>query len=122
MAVAALVTIALAGVFSYLYVCQWASPLLPARQVGELAIVTGKVESIAREAYTVKIALRILSVERGSPRFQVGDALPITFSGIGSVSSWRAWSLKENDVIRCQIRWVEGAYWEATDDAWSYAR
>jgi len=120
--VAALVAIALAGVFSYLYVSKWLFPMLPARRVGELATVVGRVESVTQEPYTIKIVLRVLSVERRSPRFQVGDAIAITFSGIGAVSSWRASSLKESDVVRCEIRWVEDAYWEATDDGWNYSR
>ena len=118
--VVALAATIFAGALSYLYVYEWSSTNAPKRAVGELAVVVGRVESITREAYAVKIALKILSEERGSPRFQVGDVVGITFSGIGAVSGWRSWSLKEGDVIRCQIRWVEGAYWEAYDDGWSY--
>lgn len=119
---AILVAMILVGTFSYLYmyVYKWSSPMVPERQVGETAVVTGRVESIEREAYCIKIILKILSEERGSPRFQEGNAIGITFSGIGEVPKWRAYSLKEGDVIRCELRWVEGSYWEAFDDGWSY--
>lgn len=116
-----LVAMILVGASSYLYIYKWSSPMVPERQVGETAVVTGRVESIEREAYCIKIILKILSEERGSPRFQVGNAIGITFSGIGEVPKWRAYSLREDDVIRCEIRWVEGSYWEAFDDGWSYA-
>lgn len=116
-----LVAIALVATFSYLYVYKWSFPMAPERRVGELAVVVGRVESVTREAYTVKITLKVLSEEKGSPRFQLGDAMGITFSGIGEVSNWRAYSLKKGDVIRCEIRWVEDTYWEAFDDGWSYA-
>jgi len=120
LAAVALAATIFVGALSYLYVYEWSSPRAPRRAVGDLAIVVGKVESITREAYAVEIALKILSEEKRSPRFQVGDVIAITFSGIGAVSSWRSWSLKEGDVIRCQIRWVEGAYWEAYDTDWEY--
>jgi len=116
-----LVAIAVIVTFSYLYICKWSPSTMPERKVGESGIVVGKVESVERGPYRIKVTLRTLSAEIRSPRFQVGDVIEITIAGIGELSSWRAYSLKEGDVIRCQIRWVEDVFWECFDDEWNYA-
>jgi hypothetical protein len=73
--------------------------------------------SVSQEAYAVKIALK---VREATSMFKVGEVVDVTFSGIGEVSTWRAYALKSGDVLRVTVRFVENSYWEALDSDWNY--
>lgn len=92
------------------------APRLPVRPVGQAVDVKGQVMSVSQEAYAVKIALK---VREATSMFKVGEVVDVTFSGIGEVSTWRAYALKSGDVIRVTVRFVENSYWEALDSDWN---
>jgi exosome complex RNA-binding protein Csl4 len=91
-------------------------PSLPPRPVGTPVELVGEVTSVSKEAYAVRIVLKI---HEASPTFNAGD-VEVTFTGIGDVSKWRAYGLKPGDIIRVTVRFVENSYWEALDSEWNY--
>lgn len=93
------------------------APGLPVRPVGQAVDVEGQVLSVSKEAYAVKMAL---SVKQANSTFKVGQVVEVTFSGIGRVSTWRAYGLEAGHTIRVTVRFVENSYWEALDSDWNY--
>jgi len=93
------------------------APEAPRRPVGQAVDLIGEVVSVSKQAYAVKI---VLKVQEANSTFHVGESVEVTFSGIGEVSMWRAYGLKPGDIIRVTIRFVENSYWEAFDSDWSY--
>jgi hypothetical protein len=88
------------------------------RPVGQIVEVTAEVASVSKESYAVKT---VLVVVKANSVFKPGDIVEVTFTGIGGVSTWRAYQLKSGDLIRMIIRYVENSYWEARDTDWSMA-
>jgi hypothetical protein len=93
------------------------APETPPRLVGQPVDLIGEVTSVFRQAYAAKI---ILKLREENSMFHVGESVEVTFSGIGEVSTWRAYGLKPGDIIRVTVRFVENSYWEAFDSDWNY--
>jgi len=106
-------SIALAFVVSRYMIVQ-----LPPRKVFGGAEVTGRVSNVTIGAYDIRVRLVILS--SNSSELKAGDPFLVRMTGIGPVDGWRCKSLKTNDVIRVRARFVENAFWEASDADWDF--
>ena len=86
------------------------------------ATVVGRVQSVDRGPDSVKMDLQILAFEESEVHFVEGDFISIAFFGSGTVESWRAYQLKEGDIIKCsasyRTEWYP--YWKVYDSDWWY--